>query len=183
MKMKATITLTVLLLSFGMASARIPVTESATIMDANIDGSSLNGNYRASDDCNGRLFDPQSKGLVMLKQSTSFENETNGVKTKHAELSYTYFRRKSGSDKFAVKQGKITLNKLRKITEQKKLDNEVVESKSRLEAQSADVMGDLSDSDKDGSQAVRFLEDGRIILDGKDCDERVELVPTTDTVP
>ena len=41
------------LLSLGVASAHIPVTESATILDANIDGSTLAGNYRVKDACEG----------------------------------------------------------------------------------------------------------------------------------
>jgi hypothetical protein len=171
------------LLSMGIASAHIPVTESATIMDANLDGSNFAGNYRVKDECDGGLFKkPNSSGLVMVKFDTSYENEVAGIKTKHAELSYTYLR-KQGGNKFEVKPGKMLLNKLRKLTEVKKIDGQVVDSKTRYQVDSIDVSGDLADDDKDGSYAVTINDDGSIRIQGKDCDQRVTLTPTTDTVP
>jgi hypothetical protein len=170
-------------LSMGVASAHIPVTESATIMDANLDGSNFAGNYRVKDDCDGGLFKkPNSSGLVIVKFDTSYENEIAGIKTKHSELSYNY-RRKQGGNKFEVKPGKILLNKLRKLTEVKKIDGQVVESKVKYQAETVDVVGDLADDDGDGNYAVTINEDRSIRIQGKDCDQRVTLTPTTDTVP
>jgi len=168
------------LLTMGIASAHIPVTESATIMDANLDGSNFARNYRVKDDCDGGLFKtPNSSGLAMLKFDTSYENENAGVKTKHAELSYNYLR-KHGGNKFEVKSGKILLNKLRKITDVKKIDGQAVQSNTRYEVATVDVVGDLAN---DGSYPVTVNADGSIRIQGKDCNQRVTLTPTTDTVP
>lgn len=177
-------TMAIALLFVGAtASAHIPVLESSTQVDANIDGANLAGNYRVKDNCDGGLLQkPRSQGLATVQFSTSYENEINGVKSKHAEFAYTYLRRQSGTD-YKVKQGKLTLNRLRKITEQKKIDNELVESKSRFEAESADVTGDLTDDNNDGKQTVRMNEDGSIQFLGKDCDEQVTLTPTKDIAP
>jgi len=165
------------------ASAHIPVTEAATQVDANIDGANFAGNYRVVDNCDGGAFQrPRSQGLAMVQFNSSYENEVNGVKTKHAEFTYSYMRRQTGSD-YKVKQGKVTMNKLRKITELKKIDNELVDSKSRIEVESADITGDLTDDNNDGKQAVKILEDGRIQFLGKDCDEQVTLTPTKDIAP
>jgi hypothetical protein len=168
------------LLAMGIASAHIPVTESATIMDANLDGSNFAGNYRVKDECDGGLFKkPNSSGLAMVKFDTSYENEVAGVKTKHAELSYNYLR-KHGGNKFEVKSGKILLNKLRKITDVRKVDGQTVSAKTRYEAATVDVVGDLAN---DGTYALTINDDGSLLIQGKDCDQRVTLTPTTDTVP
>jgi hypothetical protein len=181
--MKTTLIILATLLAATVASAHIPVTESATILDANGDGSNFAGNYRVVDDCNGNAFQKkQSKGLAIVKLNTSYENKTAGVLTKHAEFSYTYYRRQSGSNKFEIKNGKFTLNNLKKITELKKVDNEVVETKVTYTATNVDVAGDLADDSGDGSYAVSFLKGG-IQINGKECDQRVELTPTTDTTP
>lgn len=182
--MKGLIFLTTLL-TIGVASAHIPVTESATIMDANLDGSNFAKNYRVKDDCDGGAFQkPRSTGLAIVKFNTSFENEIAGVKSKHAELSYSYMR-KQGGGKFEVKTGKFTLNKLRKITELKKVDGNVAdaETKVKYEAANIDVTGDLADDSKDGTYNVTIDEDGSIKISGKDCDQKVTLTPTTDVTP
>src|SRR5690606_35807791 len=102
------------LLIGATAMAHIPVLESATQVDANIDGANLAGNYRVADECDGGAFKkPKSTGLAMIQFSAAFENEVAGVKSKQAEFAYSYMRRQGGSD-YKVKQGKITLNKLRK---------------------------------------------------------------------
>ncbi|MCC2678900.1 MAG: hypothetical protein K0R29_1476 [Pseudobdellovibrio sp.] len=182
--MKSIVSTIALALVIGStALAHIPVTESATQVDANIDGANLAGNYRVLDNCDGGAFQkPRSQGLATIQFATSYENDVAGVKTKHAEFQYSYMRRQTGSD-YKVKQGKVVINKLRKVTELKKIDGELVDSKSRLEADSADVSGDLTDDNNDGRQAVKFLEDGRIQFNGKDCDEQVTLTPTKDIAP
>lgn len=180
--MKTIILITALLIG-AVASAHIPVTESATILDQNIDGASLAGNYRAKDNCDGGVFKrPTSTGLVLVSFVKSYENDEAGVKSKQSDFSYTYMRRQ-GSSKFEVKTGTFSLNKLRKITDVKKVDNEVVESVSRLEAATISVAGDLADDDDNGAYAVKLNDDGSIQINGKDCDQRVTLTPTKDTVP
>ena len=172
------------LLSLGVASAHIPVTESATILDANIDGSTLAGNYRVKDACDGGfLKKPNSSGLVMVKFDNAYENLVAGVQTKSAELSYTYLRKQGGSNKFEVKTGKIVLNKLRKISDVKKVDDQIVDKKERLESEAATVVGDLAQDDGDGNYPVKFNDDGSIEIQGKHCDARVTMTPTKDTVP
>lgn len=168
----------------SVAEARIPVTSSETIMDQNIDGAVIEGKYKVADDCNDGLFrKPQSKGYAVLRNGPSFEDSVSGVISKKAELTYTYSRRQ-GSDKYELKRGTLILNKLRKITEQKKVDNEVVEQKERIEADFANVIGDLADDDSDkGNYRITFMEDGRIQLHGDACDKKVTLTPTTDELP
>ena len=91
--------------------------------------------------------------------------------------------RRQGGSKFEVKTGKITFNKLRKITNEKKVDDQVTESKSHYEAENIAVIGDLADDDRDDSYNVTLNEDGSIKIQGKDCDQKVTLTPTTDTIP
>ena len=175
-----------LLLIAGTASAHIPVTESSTILDQNIDGSNFSGNYRVSDDCSGGLLrHPHSSGLAMVKLTNSFENTAGGATSKQADYSYTYFRRQDNSSKFQIKTGTMSLLQLKKITDVKKIDDKVLDSatKVRYEASEADVVGALSDDSADQPAPVQFLDNGQIRILGKECDGRVLLTPTTDTVP
>ena len=180
--MKKLLTIAAVLLTTGMASAHIPVTESATILDQNMDGSNFAGNYRVVDDCNSGAFQRQSKGLAFVQVTRSYENDVNGLKSKNVELAYTYMRTQGGG-KFEIKNGTVTIQKIKKITEQKKVDGKLVQSTTRLEAEGADVMGDLADDHSDGRLAVQFGADGKISFNGKGCDEKVTMTPTTDTIP
>lgn len=170
------------MLTAGVASARIPVTESATILDQNMDGSNFAGNYRVVDDCNSGAFQRQSKGLAFVQVTRSYENDVNGLKSKNVELAYTYMRTQGGG-KFEIKGGTVTIQKLKKITDVRKVDGEVVSSNARLEAEGADIIGDLADDQSDGRLSVQFGTDGKISFNGKGCDEKVTMTPTTDTVP
>src|SRR5688572_22490199 len=107
--------------------AHIPVTESATVMDANVDGTPFVGNYRVSDDCSGKVINPnRSSGLAIFKLGRpAYENTVAGVQSKHVELQYTYMRKKKniigGDGGFKVKTGTILLNKIRKLTHLQKV--------------------------------------------------------------
>lgn len=180
-----------LIAAFGITSvaqAHIPVTESATIMDANVDGAAFVGNYRVSDDCDGKVIHPnRSSGLAIFKLGRpAYENTVAGVQTKHVELLYTYMRKKKniigGGGGFKVKTGTILFNKIRKITNFQKVDGNVVNSSEQWQADSVDVVGDLADDDKDGSYPVSFAN-GQIRINGKKCDQQVVLTPTTDVTP
>lgn len=180
--MKKLFTITAVLFTTVLASAHIPVTESTTILDQNLDGSNFAGNYRVVDDCNSGAFQRQSKGLAFVQVTRSYENDVNGLKSKNVELAYTYMRTQGGG-KYEIKSGTVTLLKLKKITDVKKMDGELVSSISRLEAEGADVIGDLANDHDDGRLAVQFSENGKISFRGKGCDEKVTMTPTTDTIP
>jgi hypothetical protein len=180
--MKKQLNIALVVLTAGVASAHIPVTESTTILDQNLDGANFAGNYRVVDDCNSGAFQRQSKGLAFVQVTRSYENDVNGLKSKNVELAYTYMRTQGGG-KFEIKSGTVTIEKLKKITDVKKMDGEVVSTNSRLEADGAVVVGDLADDSSDGRLAIQFSANGKISFNGKGCDSKVMLTPTTDTIP
>lgn len=186
--MKYLLSLAVVLSIGAVAQAHIPVTESTTVMDANVDGAPFVGNYRVSDDCGGKIIDPKrSSGLAIFKLGrAAWENTIAGVQSKHVELQYTYMRKKKniigGGGGYKVKTGTVLLNKIRKLTHLQKVDGQVVSQQEEWQADNIEVVGDLADDSKDGSYPVSF-ENGQIRIKGKDCDQQVVLTPTTDVTP
>ena len=162
-------------------AAQATTTENSTVVDNNIDGSPFAGNYRVSDSCNNG----HNSGLATLTANRAYDNTNDNVVTRQVELNYTYMRRQNTlifGGGYKTKRGSVLFNNIRKITEIKKVDGQVVETKSRFEADSITVAGDLADDDKDGSYRVSFANN-LIRINGKDCDQRVSLTPTTDTTP
>ena len=71
------------LFTLGVASAHIPVTQSSTKMDANMDGSALAGNYRVKDECDGGLFKkPTSSGLAISRLTPATKMKMPELKQK-----------------------------------------------------------------------------------------------------